>query len=117
MPVKVYYDQDADLGLLRGKKIAIIGYGSQGHAHALNLRDSGMDVRVGLRPGKSWDAAKDQGLRVLPVNEAVAEADITMILVNDEFQAGLYQEQIKDNLRPGSAIAFGHGFNIHFGQI
>jgi ketol-acid reductoisomerase len=117
MAVKVYYEEDANLDLLRGKQIAVIGYGSQGHAHALNLRDSGLDVRVGLRPGKSWDTAESDGLKVLPVADAVREADITMILVNDEFQAQLYQDQIKDNLKPGSAIAFGHGFNIHFGQI
>jgi len=117
MPAKVYYDSDADLNVLRGKKIAVIGYGSQGHAHALNLRDSGLDVRAGLRPGKSWAAAEEDGLRVLPVAQAVREADITMILVNDELQAALYQEQIQDNLEPGSAIAFAHGFNIHFGQI
>ncbi len=117
MPVKVYYDQDADLELLRGKKIAIIGYGSQGHAHALNLRDSGLDVRVGLRPGKSWDAAKEEGLHVLPVAAAAEEGDIIMILVNDEFQADLYRESIKPHLKAGKAIAFGHGFNIHFGQI
>lgn len=117
MAAKVYYDADADLNVLRGKRIAIIGYGSQGHAHALNLRDSGQDVRVGLRPGKSWDAAEHDGLKLMPVADAVKEADISMILVNDEFQADLYRDQIKDNLRPGSAIAFGHGFNIHFGQI
>src|SRR5437016_12760718 len=117
MPVKVYYDQDADLGLLRGKKIAIIGYGSQGHAHALNLRDSGLDVRVGLRPGKSWDAAKGDALAVLPVAAACEEADIVMVLVNDEFQAAVYQESIKAHLKPGNALAFSHGFNIHFGQI
>src|SRR3989440_13020454 len=98
MPAKVYYENDADISLLRGRKIAIIGYGSQGHAHALNLRDSGMDVRVGLRRGKSWDAAENESLRVLPVTEATHEADIVMILVNDEFQAALYQESIKDNL-------------------
>src|SRR5437016_13308261 len=90
MLVKVYYDSDADLELLRGKKIAIIGYGSQGHAHALNLRDSGLDVRVGLRPGKSWDSAKEDGLPVLPVLAAAEEGDIIMMLVNDEFQAALY---------------------------
>jgi ketol-acid reductoisomerase len=117
MPAKVYYDSDANLDHLRSKKIAIIGYGSQGHAHALNLRDSGLDVRVGLRPGKSWDAAKDAGLQVLPVAAAVAEADIIMILVNDEFQAGLYKESIQPNLKPGNALVFSHGFNIHFGQI
>ncbi len=117
MAVKVYYDVDADLELLRGKKVAIIGYGSQGHAHALNLHESGVDVVVGLRPGKSWDAATHDGLTVKSVADAVKEADITMILVNDEFQAAVYRESIKDNLKPGSAIAFGHGFNIHFGQI
>jgi ketol-acid reductoisomerase len=117
MPAKVYYDNDADLEILRGKKIAVIGYGSQGHAHALNLRDSGLDVRVGLRPGKSWDKAEDDGVKVMTVAQATAEADIVMILVNDEFQAALYQEQIRENLQPGNAIAFGHGFNIHFGQI
>jgi ketol-acid reductoisomerase len=117
MPAKVYYDEDAHIEVLRGKKIAVIGYGSQGHAHALNLRDSGMDVRVGLRPGKSWDAATDDGLRVLSVPEAVKEADITMLLVNDELQAALYQEHIQPNLRPGTALAFAHGFNIHYGQI
>jgi ketol-acid reductoisomerase len=117
MPAKVYYEDDADIGLLRGKKIAVIGYGSQGHAHALNLKESGMDVRVGLRQGKSWDAAESDGLKVLSVADAVKEADITMVLVNDEFQAQLYQESIKDNLSPGNALAFAHGFNIHFGQI
>jgi ketol-acid reductoisomerase len=117
MPAKVYYENDADLNLIRNKKIAVIGYGSQGHAHALNLRDSGMDVRVGLRPGKSWDAAEKDGLKLLSVADAVHEADISMVLVNDEFQADLYRESIKDNLQPGNAIAFGHGFNIHFGQV
>ncbi len=117
MAVKVYYDVDADLELLRGKTVAIIGYGSQGHAHALNLHESGVEVVVGLRPGKSWDAATHDGLTVKSVADAVKEADITMILVNDEFQAAVYKESIKDNLKPGSAIAFGHGFNIHFGQI
>jgi len=99
MPVKVYYDNDADLEVLRGKKIAIIGYGSQGHAHALNLRESGLDVRVGLRPGKSWDAAKEDGLPVLPVPAAAEEGDIIMILVNDEFQAALYQESVESLAR------------------
>src|SRR5260221_14370352 len=112
MPVKVYYEDDANLDLLRSKKLAVIGYGSQGPAHALNLRDSGLDVRVGLRPGKSWDVAKEDGLQVLPVAAAAEEGDIIMILVNDEFQADLYRESIKPNLKPGKAIAFGHGFNI-----
>ena len=117
MPARVYHDADANMDVLRGKRIAVIGYGSQGHAHALNLRDSGFDVRIGLRRGKSWDAAKADGFSVLPVAEAAHEADIVMVLVNDEFQAALYQESIRDNLAPGNAIAFGHGFNIHFGQI
>jgi ketol-acid reductoisomerase len=118
MPVKVYYDTDADLGHLRGKKIAVIGYGSQGHAHALNLKDSGMDVRVGLRKGsKSWSKAEEAGLTVKTVAEAAKEADIIMILVNDEFQGDLYKADIEPNLEHGNAIAFGHGFNIHFGQV
>ncbi len=117
MPAKIYYDADADLAALRGKKIAIIGYGSQGHAHALNLKDSGLDVIVGLRKGKSWTAAENDGHTVLPVDEAAKQADIIMILVNDEYQAALYKESIEPNLSPGNAIAFGHGFNIHFGQI
>jgi ketol-acid reductoisomerase len=114
---KVYYDSDADLGLLQRRKIAVIGYGSQGHAHALNLRDSGLDVIVGLRPGKSWEAAQADGLTVVTVDEAVRRADLIMILVNDEFQAKLYREQIEPNLKAGKAIAFAHGFNIHFGQV
>ncbi|HLH78999.1 MAG TPA: ketol-acid reductoisomerase [Chthonomonas sp.] len=117
MPATIYYDKDADLATLRGKKVAVIGYGSQGHAHALNLRDSGVDVVVGLRPGKSWHAAESDGHVVLPVAEAAEQADIIMILVNDEYQAALYKEAIEPHLKPGNAIAFGHGFNIHFGQI
>ncbi len=117
MAAKVYYDSDVNPGVLSGQKISVIGYGSQGHAHALNLKESGLDVRVGLRPGKSWDAAESDGLRVLSVAQAADEADIIMILVNDEFQAQLYEEHIKGALRPGKAIAFAHGFNIHFGQI
>ena len=117
MPARVYYDSDADLGVLRGKKIAVIGYGSQGHAHALNMKESGLDVIVGLRPGKSWNAAESDGHVVLTVAEAAKAADIIMILVNDEYQSKLYKESIEANLSPGNAIAFGHGFNIHFGQI
>jgi ketol-acid reductoisomerase len=114
---KVYYDADADAALLNGRRVAVIGYGSQGHAHALNLRDSGVDVVVGLRPGKSWDAATGEGLTVTTVEEAVRRADITMILVNDEYQAALYRDRIAPNLRPGKAVAFAHGFNIHFKQV
>ncbi len=117
MPAKVYYEADADPSALRGKKIAVIGYGSQGHAHALNLKESGMDVIVGLRKGKSWDTAENDGHVVMTVAEATKQADIIMILVNDEYQSALYKEAIEPNLSPGNAIAFGHGFNIHFGQV
>ncbi len=118
MPVKVYHDDDADLNVLQGKKIAVIGYGSQGHAHALNLHDSGLDVRVGLRPGsKRWKQAEEAGLVVRAVGEAAEEADIIMILINDEFQGDLYKEHLAAHMRPGKALVFGHGFNIHFGQI
>lgn len=117
MAAKVYYDTDADLETLKGKKVAVIGYGSQGHAHALNMKESGVDVIVGLRPGKSWDAAEGDGLSVFTVAEAAKQADIIMILVNDEYQAALYKESIEPHLAPGNAIAFGHGFNIHFGQV
>src|SRR5437879_8481218 len=104
MPAKVYYDNDADLAILRGKTVAVIGYGSQGHAHALNLKESGVDVIVGLRPGKSWDKAAVDGLTVVTVDEAVRRADIIMILVNDEFQARLYKEQIEPHLKPGKTL-------------
>jgi ketol-acid reductoisomerase len=114
---KIYYDADADLGLLSRRRVAVIGYGSQGHAHALNLRDSGVDVIVGLRPGKSWDRAAADGLTVVTVDEAVRRGDIVMVLVNDELQARLYKDQIEPHLRPGKALAFAHGFNIHFGQV
>ena len=118
MAVNMYYDNDADLGVLKGKKIAVIGYGSQGHAHSLNLKESGQDVRVGLRKGsKSWNKAEEAGLVVKTVEEAAKEADIIMILINDEFQGDMYKESIAPYLQPGNAIAFGHGFNIHFGQI
>ena len=118
MAAKVYYDTDADLGYLEGKKLAVIGYGSQGHAHSLNLRDSGMDVRVGLRSGsKRWAQAEEAGLSVKTVEEASTEADIVMVLINDEVQGDVYKQSIAPHLVPGNALAFGHGFNIHFGQI
>lgn len=116
--MKIYYEHDADLGFIQGKKVAVLGFGSQGHAHALNLKDSGVDVRVGLRPGsKSFAKAEAAGLRVLPVAEAVREADIVMVLLPDETQGKVYREEIEPNLREGAALAFAHGFNIHFGQI
>ena len=115
---KLYYDQDANLDLLTGKRVAVMGYGSQGHAHALNLKESGVDVRVGLYEGsKSWEVAEGEGLRVLTADEAAKEADIIMILVPDERQAQLYTESIEPNLEEGNALVFAHGFNIHFGQI
>lgn len=115
---RLYYDQDANLDLLEGKKVAIIGYGSQGHAHALNLKESGVDVRVGLyRGSKSWKAAEDAGLKVMETSEAVREADLIMLLVPDEKQAKLYRDEIEPNLAEGNALMFAHGFNIHYGQI
>ncbi len=116
--MKVYYDKDADLSLIQKKKVAVIGYGSQGHAHALNLQDSGVKVTVGLRKGgASWDKAKKAGLAVKEVGEAVKGADLVMILVPDEQQAGLYRDEVEANLKKGAALAFAHGFNIHYGQI
>ncbi len=114
---KMYYEKDCDLSRLDGKKIAIIGYGSQGHAHAQNLRDSGCDVIVGLRPGKSWKKASDDGFTVMTVAEAAKAADIIMMLVNDERAADIYRESVAPNLSAGKAIAFAHGFNIRYQQI
>ena len=115
---KIYYDMDADLALLQGKKIAVIGYGSQGHAHALNLKDSGLDVRVGLHQGsKSRDKVKADGLPVRTVAEAAKEADIIMILTPDTTQRAIYEQHISPNLEPGNMLMFAHGFNIRFGQI
>ena len=115
---KIYYDDDADLGRLEGKKIAVVGYGSQGHAHALNLRDSGCDVVVGLYDGsKSWAKAEAEGLTVDTVVNAAEAADITMILLPDTIQSDVYEAEIKANLEPGKTLMFAHGFNIHFKQI
>jgi len=114
----MYYEKDCDLSLLKNKTVAVIGYGSQGHAHALNLKESGVNVIVGLYEGsKSAERAKKAGLKVMLTAEAVKHSDITMVLVNDELQAALYKKDIKDNLKPVSALAFAHGFNIHFNQI
>ncbi len=118
MPATIYYDKDADLARLDGKKVAIIGYGSQGHAHALNLRDSGVDVRVGLHAGsKSRAKAEAEGLRVLSVADAAAEADVIMVVVPDETQRQVYDESIAQQMRPGKTLMFAHGFNVHYGQI
>ena len=118
MAAQIWYDNDGDLSVLEGKKVAIIGYGSQGHAHALNLRDSGVDVVVGLRPtSKSVAFAKEQGLEVKSVPEAAAEADVIMILAPDQYQRTIWANDIEPNIKPGAAIAFAHGFNIHYGYI
>ncbi len=116
--MKIYYDKDADLSLVKRKHVAIIGYGSQGHAHANNLKDSGVKVTVGLRKGgASWDKAKNAGLAVKEVGEAVKGADIVMILLPDEHHAQVYQDAIEPNIKKGATLAFAHGFNIHFKQI
>jgi ketol-acid reductoisomerase len=115
MAATIYYDKDADLATLEGKKVAVIGYGSQGHAHSLNLKDSGIDVRVGLAEGsKSKAKAEARGLRVLSVADAAKEADVIMIVVPDELQSTVYKESIEPNLKPGDMIMFAHGFNIHY---
>jgi ketol-acid reductoisomerase len=114
----MYYEKDCDLGALKGKTIAVIGYGSQGHAHALNAKESGLKVIVGLYEGsRSWKKAEEAGLEVKVAKDAAAAADFIMVLVNDEKQAKLYQESILPVLKPGKTLAFAHGFNIHFGQI
>ena len=118
MPATMYYDQDADLGLLKGKTVAIIGYGSQGHAHSLNLRDSGVSVRVGLPEGSASRAkAEKEGLTVNTPFEAAAWADVIMILAPDTKQPKLYRDAIEPNLKPGKTLMFAHGFNIRFGTI
>ncbi|MFN8822195.1 MAG: ketol-acid reductoisomerase [Betaproteobacteria bacterium] len=115
--MKVFYDKDADLSLVKGKTVAIVGYGSQGHAHALNLKESGVNVTVALRKGGSWDKAVKAGLQVKEVADAVKDADIVMILLPDESHPQVYYDSIHTNIKKGAALAFAHGFNIHFGQI
>jgi ketol-acid reductoisomerase len=116
--MKVYYDKDADLSLVKGKKVSIIGYGSQGHAHAQNLQESGIKVTVGLRKGgASWDKAKKGGVKVAEVAEAIKGADIVMILLPDEHHAQVYKEEVEPNIKKGASLAFAHGFNIHYGLI
>jgi ketol-acid reductoisomerase len=118
VPINVYYDKDADLSIIQSKKVAILGYGSQGHAHAQNLKDSGVEVMVGLRKGsKSWPKAEAAGLKVLEVAEAVKAADLVMILAPDQDQKKIYEESVAPNLKKGGVLAFAHGFNIHFQLI
>ncbi len=115
---KVYYNKDANLEYLKGKRVAVIGYGSQGHAHALNLKESGVDVVVGLhRESRSWEKAQKAGLKVEEVAPAVAESQVVMMLIPDTLQSQVYQASVEPNLKEGNAIAFAHGFNIHYGQI
>ena len=118
MSISVYYDKDADLSIIQSRKVTILGYGSQGHAHAQNLKDSGVDVTVGLRKGsKSWVKAVNAGLKVLEVAEAVKTADVVMILAPDQDQRAIYEQSVVNNLKEGGVLAFAHGFNIHFGLI
>jgi ketol-acid reductoisomerase len=118
MPAKIYYDQDADLGLLKGKKVAIIGYGSQGHAHALNLKDSGQDVVIGLyKGGKSWARAEKDGHKVVPVADAAKMGDVVMILLPDQTQREVFEASIRTAMSKGKMLMFAHGFNIHFNQV
>ncbi|MDN5844009.1 MAG: NAD(P)-binding domain-containing protein, partial [Alcaligenaceae bacterium] len=116
--MKVFYDKDCDLSLIKGKNVSIIGYGSQGHAHALNLHESGVNVTVGLRKnGASWKKAENAGLAVKEVAEAVKGADLVMILLPDENIGEVYRNQIAANIKSGAALAFAHGFNVHYGQV
>ncbi len=118
MPLNIYYDKDADLSLIKAKKVAIIGYGSQGHAHANNLKDSGVKVVVGLRKNSlSWEKAINAGLNVIEIDDAIKTADLVMVLAPDEIQGDLYAKSISNNLKESATLAFAHGFNIHFGQI
>ena len=116
--MKVYYDKDADLSLIKGKKVTIVGYGSQGHAHALNLSESGVKVTVGLRKGgASWSKVEKAGLKVASVAEAVKGADVVMMLLPDEQIAAVYRDEVEPNIREGASLAFAHGFNVHYGQV
>ena len=116
--MKVYYDKDADLSLIKGKKICIVGYGSQGHAHALNLHDSGVKVTVGVRKGgPSWDKVKKAGLKAAEIGDAVKGADFIMMLMPDEHIAATYKSEVEPNIRQGATLAFAHGFNVHYGQV
>jgi ketol-acid reductoisomerase len=116
--MKVYYDKDADLSLIKGSKVTIVGYGSQGHAHALNLKDSGIPVTVGLRKGgASWDKAKGAGLKVAEVAEAVTGADVVMMLMPDENIAAVYKADVEPHIKKGATLAFAHGFNVHYSQV
>ena len=115
--MKVFYDKDADLSLLKSRSVAIIGYGSQGHAHALNLKESGINVCVGLRKGPSCEKAAKAGLRVLTIADAVKEADIIMMLLPGEHIAEVYRSEVEPNARKGATLGFAHGFNIHYGQV
>ncbi|MCS6891779.1 MAG: ketol-acid reductoisomerase [Rhodovarius sp.] len=116
--MRVYYDRDADVNLIKSKRVAVIGFGSQGHAHAMNMRDSGVEqLAIGLRPGASWKKAEAAGFRVITPAEAAAWADVVMVLTPDEHQSELYREHLHDNLKPGAAIAFAHGLNVHFNLI
>ncbi|MEQ9566949.1 MAG: NAD(P)-dependent oxidoreductase, partial [Pseudomonadales bacterium] len=117
--MQVYYDKDADLSIIQNKSVAIIGFGSQGHAHALNLKDSGVkNLTVGLRKGSgSWAKAENSGLAVAEVAEAVAGADVVMMLVPDENQAAIYKNDVEPNLKQGATLAFAHGFTIHYNQV
>ncbi len=116
--MQIFYDKDCDLSIIQSKKVAIIGYGSQGHAHALNLKDSGVDVTVGLRAGStSWKKAENSGLKVAEVPAAVAQADVVMILTPDEFQSQLYRDVIEPNIKQGATLAFAHGFSVLYNQV
>jgi len=116
--MKVYYDKDADLSIIKGKKVTIVGYGSQGHAHAANLKDSGVNVTIGLRKGGgSWAKAESAGHKTMEIADAVKDADVVMILLPDETMAGIFHAEVAENLKKGAALAFAHGFNIHYNQI